>query len=136
REEGRFIIQWSRAVARTSVADITQIFQAILLDPQMHQTPTGDGEIIFQYLEAEVVDRNEGNYATVGIEDWNHFRGLEVTFSNLYAEACAPIEARRAIKFTTARPDPYLGVKHEINNTPLSFALGEIYPIPSIHRPR
>ncbi len=129
-EPDRFIIQWSRVVARTSVDDITETFQAILYNPQEVRTPSGDGEILFQYLDVELVDRNEGNYATVGFEDWNHFRGLGLTFAGQYAAGMEPLAPERAILITTALPEPYLGDQTLPRLQPVEFALEEPYPNP------
>lgn len=126
----RFIIQWSRVVARTSVDDITETFQAILYNPQEVQTPTGDGEILFQYLDLELVDRNEGNYATVGFEDWNHFRGLGLTFAGEYTTGVEPLAPGRAILITTVPPEPYQGEQTLPRLQPVEFALDEPYPNP------
>lgn len=129
-QQGRFIVQWNEAIARTSVEDVTETFQAILFDPAMYETPTGDGEIMFQYLDVEIVDRNEGNFATVGFEDYNHFRGLELTYSNHYPVTIAEFEPGRAIRITTNPPDPFLLVGEKDISAPLVFALDEPYPNP------
>ena len=128
--EGRFIVEWSRVIGRTGVDDKIETFEVILYDPAVHQTPTGDGDIVFQYLDIELVDSFEGNYATVGIQDWNHRRGLEITYASIYAEAAAPIEPERAIRITTFRPDNYLGVDREDQALPHSFGLDQPYPNP------
>jgi len=128
--EGRFVVQWSRVVARTSADDHTETFEVILYDPAMHETPTGDGDIVFQYLDLELVDRNEGNFATVGIQDWNHQRGLEITFASIYAEAAQPIGPNRAIRITSVRPDNYVGIGAEDKSVPITLGLGQPYPNP------
>jgi len=131
-DEDRFVIEWSRALARTGVNNYEETFEIILFDPTAdgHQTPTGDGEILFQYNTVNVVDRNENNYATVGIEDYYHLRGLEVTFASHYAESCAELESGRAIKFTTRAPDNFNDFEVEAPAEPTTFALQEIYPNP------
>jgi len=129
-EEGRFIIEWSRVVARTSIEDVTETFEVILYDPEIHQTSTSDGEIVFQYLEVELVDRNEGNYATVGIQDWNHRQGLEITYAALYPDAIDSLRSRRAIKFTTDPPDSFLVIDDIEPAIPHIFWLSESYPNP------
>ena len=128
--EGRFIVEWSRVIARTSADDHIETFEVILYDPAMHETPTGDGDIVFQYLDLEMVDRNEGNYATVGIQDWNHLRGLEITFASIYAAAAEPLGPDRAIRITTVRPDNYVDLEKEEGAPPITFGLGQPYPNP------
>jgi len=129
-DQGRLIIQWKETLARTGQQDFTETFQAILYDPEMYPTHTGDGEIVFQYLEITNVNRNEWNYATVGFEDYNHFRGLELTYSNYYPPTIAELESGRAVRITTTPPDPFLGVDSKYGSTPLKFALDEPYPNP------
>ncbi|MDP8238903.1 MAG: C25 family cysteine peptidase [Candidatus Hatepunaea meridiana] len=130
-ENGRFIIEWSRVYARTNI-DHLQTFELILYNPELerYQTRTGDGIILFQYLNAAIVDLNETNYATVGIQDWLHLRGLEITYANLYHPAAAELAAERAIKFTTGPPDAYLPDKNDATLQPITFGLEEPYPNP------
>lgn len=133
RDDGdSFVIEWSRALARTSVNNYEETFEIILFDPAAdgHQTESGDGEILFQYNEVSVVDRNEYNYATVGIEDHSHLRGLQVTFASHYAESCAELESGRAIKFTTTAPDNFNDFEVQTPAEPTDFALEQIYPNP------
>lgn len=129
-EEDRFIVEWSRVVARTSSGDSIETFEVILFDLPDDATPTGDDEILFQYFDVALVDRNETNYATVGIQDWLHFRGLEITFSAIYPEAIAELDEGRAILFSTRTPDNYLSRPDEIVDIPTDFALSEPYPNP------
>ena len=44
-----FIVQWSRV--RTFQNNTSETFQVILRDPMYYTTPTGDGEILIQYLD-------------------------------------------------------------------------------------
>lgn len=119
----RFIVQWSRihhihGFFTPIVAEL-QTFQAILFDPDYYPTLTGDGEILFQYYEVVNDDSSTGqppnahNYATVGIENWEHTCGLEYTYANFYPPAAAPIVNGRAIKFTTDPPDTFIGLTDE-----------------------
>jgi len=131
RDEGRFIIEWSRSNNRYGLENdvfFEETFEVVLFDPAVVQTRTGDGEILFQYLEVSNVDEYN-NYATVGIEDWNHVRGLEVTFAGLYPEAIDTLRPQRAILFTTDPPDEYAGVR-ERAITPVGFGMAKPYPNP------
>jgi len=130
QNQGRFIIEWSRVVARTSAEDHTQSFEVILYDPAVHETPTGDGIIIFQYHNVEVIDRNERNFATVGIQDWNHQQGLEISYASLYPDAIDSLRPGRAIKLTTTPPDTFLTVKETEQVLPTEFIFDEPYPNP------
>jgi hypothetical protein len=137
-DEGRFIIEWSRVYARTSVEDLLETFELILFDPSMEQyeTETGDGMFLMQYNEAIVVDKNETNYATVGIQDWLHMRGLEITFSNIYHPAAGEITDGRAILFTTDPPDDFLGLNDNSTMQPSDFGISDVYPNPFNARTR
>jgi len=131
-EEDRFIIEWSRVNARTSVEDHLETFELILFNPtaEGHQTETGDGEILMQYLDVVVVDRNETNYATVGIQDWLHRRGIEITYANIYHPAAAELEPERAILFTTIPADGYLDLTDDVDLQPVVFGLEHPSPNP------
>jgi len=131
-ELGRFTIQWSGAVARgRNGEEHSETFEVILFDPTVRHTTTGDGEILFQYREAAVVDIGlEQNYATVGIQDWNHQRGLEVTFAGHYPAAIDSLRPGRAIKFTTIPPDTFLATSGEAPICPAEFELFEPRPNP------
>lgn len=76
-----------------------ETFQAILLDPGYYPTPTGDGEILYQYL---VVTNSASN--TVGMEDHTESRGLQYVFNNSYDQNAAPLAPGRAILITTRPP--------------------------------
>ncbi|MFH1862149.1 MAG: C25 family cysteine peptidase, partial [bacterium] len=106
--EGRFVVLWSRVINRFGYENYStwkiETFEMILHDPVQNPTATGDGEIVFQYLEVQDIDDNN-NYATVGIEDNGHVRGLQYAYSNDYPDAAAQLEDQRAIKFTTDPPD-------------------------------
>jgi len=130
--QGRFIVEWSRSVARTgNDIEVTQTLEAILFDPAVRRTRTGDGEILFQYAEARLVDRGrEQNYATIGIQDWNHARGLELSFAAHNAAACDTITGGRAILITTNPPDRFNEAGDLDRVAPTAFALGEPFPNP------
>ena len=131
REPGRFIIEWSRAYNRYGLenqANFIETFEVILFDPVETPTVTGDGEIVFQYLEVENVDQ-DNDYATVGIENWNHGSGLELSYAGFYHPAIDTLRAERAIKFTTDPPDEFLSAGGE-SGTPADFRLAEPHPNP------
>ncbi|RLC51536.1 MAG: hypothetical protein DRI23_04810 [Candidatus Cloacimonadota bacterium] len=105
--EHAFIIEWSRV--HTDFANSEETFQVIIYDPAVYPTPSGDAEIVFQYLN--VTNSSSGNYggypmqhgqyATVGLEDHTGARGLEFTYNNTYPTAAATLQNNLAIKFTT-----------------------------------
>ncbi len=128
----RFIIEYSRV---QHVHDYTtptpgelQTFEVILYDPQYYPTQTGDGEILFQYMDI-TNDDVWHNYATVGIEDFEHTVGLQYTYANAYPDAAAPLADSRAIKFTTDPPDTFFGIK-ELKTGAATYSRLEITPNP------
>ncbi len=93
-----FIVEWD-SVGHYSGTTLRETFQAILLDPTYYPTPTGDGEIIFQY---RIVGQELG--CTVGIEDSTQTIGTQYLFNASYAQTATNIRDQVAIKFTTQPP--------------------------------
>lgn len=79
--------------------NIRESFQVIFFDPAYYPTPTGDGEIVFQYQRVAL-----GSSCTVGIEDGTETQGIQYLYNNSYASTAAYLQANRAIKFTTNPP--------------------------------
>ena len=123
----RFIIEWdSIGHYHDGVEQTTEVFQAILLDPMYYYTPTGDGEIIFQY---KTVSNPTSN--TVGIENLAQDIGLLYVFNNAYDTTATAIRHEMAIKFTTVQPYILLadeGVSASAN--PPGYSLEQNYPNP------
>jgi hypothetical protein len=130
----RFIIEYSRIQHVHDPVNPTpgelQTFEVVLYDPQYYSTQTGDGEILFQYMDV-TNDDVWHNYTTVGIEDYGHTTGLEYTFANSYPDAAAPLANGRAIKFTTDPPDTFFGIK-EFNSGITTGSWLEISPNPFV----
>lgn len=101
---GRFIVEWSRVrhFIKTDIHHL-QTFQVILLDPAMHSTPTGDGEIRFQYRQVTNADYLR-NYATVGFEDATETRGLQLSYCGINMDGMAPLGPGLAVRVTTEAP--------------------------------
>jgi hypothetical protein len=129
----RYIIEWSRVTIFSSPqSSFQQIFEVILYDPVYYPTPTGDGEIVFQYnniadLGVYYQYYYDNPFATVGIENQDQTIGLQVVYMNVYSDpATAPLQNGRAYKFTTALgpagPPPVVGVNPTslTINTPLN----------------
>jgi hypothetical protein len=100
----RFIVEWSR-MPNLGWPSPPETFEVILLDPAFYPTPTGDGEIIFQYnniTEVYGYDSDNG-FSTIGIETPDHTDGIEVVYWNTYDDpSAAHVQNGRAYKFTTA----------------------------------
>jgi len=105
------IVEWSR-MPNWGNQSTLETFEVILYDPDYYPTPTGDGEILFQYFHiVEVVGQYYDNqYSTVGIENLNQSDGIEIVYTAQYHDAAAaPLQDGRAYFFTTrfdyAMPD-------------------------------
>ncbi len=108
--EGRFIISWSRTYCRDgweSPGQPVQEFQIVLFSQDVRPTDTGDTDILMQYKTVTNQDQ-ANNYATVGIQNFGHNDGLEVTYSNFASEGCVIPGAGHAILFTTEAPSLFL----------------------------
>ncbi|MBM3324900.1 MAG: T9SS type A sorting domain-containing protein, partial [Calditrichaeota bacterium] len=126
--EHRFIIEWSRSANRfgwQTQTNYEETFEVILEYPE---TP-GDGSLLFQYLAVSNVDVNN-NYFTTGIEDYDHQRGLNLTYANTYPTSMHPIAAGRAIRITTTPPDAFSSADDIAKPLPTRFALQAPYPNP------
>ncbi len=94
----RWILEYQNC-AHYGNASSLETYQTILYDPAYTQTPTGDGEIVYQY--AHVADASS---VTVGIEDETETRGLEYVYNNDYDPNAAPLVDSRALLITTTPP--------------------------------
>jgi hypothetical protein len=100
---------WSGAACATAYTEpvITpETFQAVLYDPAWRAGETGDGDILLQYHTVNQVDALNG-YATAGIQNHERNDGVLYSYWNLAAPGAAPLQAGRAVLFTTLvnRPD-------------------------------
>ncbi|MFH1011019.1 MAG: C25 family cysteine peptidase [bacterium] len=103
----RFIIQWSR-VQKYGGSNPIETFQCILYQPGYPATPTGDGEILFQYNTCvNTYDVSTSNdFATAGIENLTETDGVLFNYFNIPAPGATSLTSGRAILFTTQRVPP------------------------------
>ena len=94
----RWIVEF-KDVAHNGQSQVRETFQIILLDPAYYPTPTGDGEIIFQYQTVA-----DGSSNTVGIEDYTETTGLLYLFNNIRSFTGARLTNGRVLRFTTIAP--------------------------------
>ena len=105
-ENARFIVEWYRFRHRNGGnADLT--FQVIIYDSEVWITETGDQNILFQYKTVSDVLGQAGwntavPYASVGISSPYGNTGINYSFNNVLPVTSAPLEARRALLFSTA----------------------------------
>jgi hypothetical protein len=135
----RFIIEWYDF--RNPNFSL-QTFQAILYDPAWHYSPTGDGDILFQYQTIMNNDTND-NYCTVGIENETQTDGVLITFANLRPDTAHLLQPDTAILFTTrytsqvnggsATPTPQYSLSNYPNpfnpNTTIAWSLAADGPV-------
>jgi len=107
----RFIIEYKEA-AHYGYPYNRETFEVILYDPGYYPTPTGDGEIVFQYQDIDNASSN-----AVGIEDHTETIGIQYLYHNSYAENAEPLIDGRAIKFTTYPPE-------ELSPSPWIYPVG------------
>ncbi|NQU05469.1 MAG: carboxypeptidase regulatory-like domain-containing protein [Calditrichaeota bacterium] len=114
-EEGIFVIEWSQVQLQHVVEEeedplyFSTSFQILLFDPEIYQTPTGDGGIVFQYKEyfAATGNHHDIRYATIGIRNLTGDGGLQYSYWNELSDQAHPISDEFAIKFTTAAQNDY-----------------------------
>ncbi|MCS7250757.1 MAG: hypothetical protein NZ608_07585, partial [candidate division WOR-3 bacterium] len=123
----RFIIQWSRikhihGFISPQIGE-EQTFQIILYDINSYPTRTGDGIILFQYLNISD-DDSFHNYSTIGIREkdfYNYPSGIEIKFGKDYSQTFGNIRNNKAIKFTPNPPDTYTFIVSKERNNILRF---------------
>jgi hypothetical protein len=104
------IVEWDSVAFYPPSTSTRNKFQVIIYDTT-RITPTGDNEILVQYMTA-----NSYNGATVGIEDQTGTIGIQCLYNGTYHRAAAPINARSAIKYTTCPPQINPGVEESEPN--------------------
>ena len=106
----RFIVEWSRTKKYNGGIGPTETFECILYEPGYPVTPTGDGEILFQYNTISnttdvsgIHGANSNDYATVGIENLDESDGVLFSYFNLPGPNATSVANGCAILFTTQR---------------------------------
>ena len=112
-----FIVEW-KDVPHFGDPSALETFEVILYDPAYYTTPTGDGEIVFQYYQLS----GEPNF-TVGIESPDETDGIQIYYDGDLDRLANPIESGRAIKFTTSFNPAVAEDKNEDDRFVLSFNL-------------
>ncbi|MFH0765273.1 MAG: carboxypeptidase regulatory-like domain-containing protein, partial [Calditrichota bacterium] len=106
-EQHRFIVEWSnmRKLGPNGNGEPLETFEVILYDARFYPTQTGDGDLLFQYLDVDnarsCYQSWDTPYATVGIGSPDLMDGLEYTYWNQLHDGAAALVDNRAIKFTT-----------------------------------
>ncbi len=117
-ENGRFIIEWD---CQTAYNTTSEEFEAILYDPAVWPTSTGNGRILAQYQD--ILPRpstsSDNGYATVGVESYDQQDGVEYYYWQSYGDGAEALVDGRAILFTDALS--FSSEPPEANVNPLSF---------------
>jgi subtilisin family serine protease len=71
-----------------------QTFEAVIYDPAVYPTTTGDAVIEFHYGNLDVADQS-----TVGIEAASDARYIQYAFNGVYPSHASPLQYGRAIRF-------------------------------------
>jgi hypothetical protein len=118
-----FVVEWSRV--HTLTGSTLEDFEVILYDPEYHVTPTGDGDILFQYNTVVNVPSagSDNSYATVGIEDYSQMDGIQYSWMNSYPPEAASLANGRAIRFTTDIGEVNLDLLSANNQQPVEPSL-------------
>ncbi len=129
---GIFIVEWSemRKLGPNGNGEPLETFEIILYDPSVHRTTSGDGEIVFQYLEVSdspsCFQSWDTPFATVGIGSPDQRDGLEYTYWSSLHPGAAGLMNHRAIKFTTEKSFAVGALRGRVfdamNDEPLSGA--------------
>lgn len=128
--QNRFVIQWRNWNRRgwPSSPELPNA-DSCAFEIVLEYNGANDGDILFQYLIIANTDQLN-NYATVGIQDHDHQRGLGLTYSDYYISSVSVLGPQKAIRFSTTPPDNFLGTEQPPTVAPREFALHEAFPNP------
>ena len=123
--QGLFIVEWYRM--RTNSNNRINTFQLMLHDPAVYPTPTGDGEIIYQYALFDDTQSNDQDfpYCTVGLKNQSATSGLTLLNYHQRPSTAAAFAAGKAVRITTSMgltTDPPVLV---LEDTPLILDLSD-----------
>lgn len=104
----RFIVEWSRVFKYNGMDNPRETFECILYQSGYPVTPTGDGDILFEYQNiTNAIDVAASNdYCTAGIENLDQTDGVLYSYFNQVSPTipgAAPLVSGRAVLFTTAK---------------------------------
>jgi hypothetical protein len=100
----RLVVEWDNVAYYGS--STTDKFEIVFYDTTV-TTPSGDNEIVVQYMTA-----NGYTSSTLGIEDPTQAIGIQALYNGTYNRGCAPIAAGRAIAYLALTP---LGIMEQDN---------------------
>jgi hypothetical protein len=124
----KFVVEWFR-VDHYGASGTQENFEISLYNPAFYPTPTGDGEVIVQYMNTM---RQADN--TVGIQNSAQNVGIQYYLDGTYNSLGVPITDTFALKFTTVKPTLVGVEEEEALNAP--EALQKLSVFPSVNRGR
>jgi uncharacterized cupredoxin-like copper-binding protein len=121
----RFIVEYYQISHYPYRGNQYETFEVILHDPAYYPTPTGDGEIIVQYLtrmHQNIADSIWGPDCdawdnTVGIENQTETVGVQYYYDGVYHRLADTITDSFAIKYTTHPKGAYPRYSRDMNST-------------------
>jgi hypothetical protein len=123
----RYVVEFFR-VPHISYPTTEETFEFLLFDPVYYPTPTGDGEIIVQYL-----NNMQQTDITYGIENNAETVGIQYYYDGTYHSLAVPITDSFAIKYTTYPPG-WFGVEEDqkLTSIPVRTMLSALRPNPTV----
>lgn len=103
-----------------------ETFEIILHDPVYYPTPSGDGEIVVQYLTGFQL---EGSL-TVGIENADETVGVQYYYNGTYDSLAVPVTDEFAVKYVASAPMPGVEEEQEYGSAPVMTLLELMTPNP------
>jgi hypothetical protein len=103
-----------------------ETFEIILYDPVYNPTPTGDGEILVQYLTALQLSTS----VTIGIENEPQTVGIQYNYNNNYDSLAVEITDAFAILYTTIAPTPGVEEYGKAGILPAQTQMMTLHPNP------
>jgi len=123
-DEDMFIIEWSRVLTYMRQDRFT--FEIILYNPEVYETPTGDGLILFQYHTIGTPSGEAPQGFSAGICSPDGRTGINYVADNEYPVTSARIESGRALMFSSCSNETYGYMQGTVfrvcDNEPLSGA--------------
>ena len=96
-----FVISWVGLPANSTGGPNS--FQLVLYDPTVHETSTGDGPFLFQYLDFNDTQNHGADfpYCSVGFKDHTSTEGMTLLNFNTYAPTMHALGDSRAVYVST-----------------------------------
>jgi len=103
--QGAFVVSWVNVPANTSGGPNS--FQVVLYDPTLHETATGDGPFLFQYLDFNDTQVGDDDFdkCSIGFKDHTSTVGLTLLNRTIRPATMHALADGRAIYVSTAVGD-------------------------------